>query len=302
MITIFTPTYNREKYVENIYKSLICQEDKGFIWLIIDDGSTDNTKNMIEKMQQKKEIKIEYYYQKNQGKHMAYNNAVTKCHTEYMICLDSDDILSSDAIKTLNENVKNISADIWALVGPRVHENGVLESNWNIKSNQKIKLQDIYQKCKYIGETYLLLNMKIVKNFLFPKFDDEKLVPENVIYDKMDDKYFVMTMDKKIYISDYQIDGYTQNEFRTFYNSIKGTCYSNLIKASSCSAKYSYKINAYARYLAIKKIFKVEERLFDEITVGISIKIGSTPFVIIQLVRNLIKKKKILKLKQEGKI
>lgn len=89
--TIFTPTYNREKLLKKLYESLKKQTYKDFEWIIVDDGSTDNTKEVVDKFLNEKILDIKYFYKANGGKQRAYNFGVEKAKGELFICLDSDD-------------------------------------------------------------------------------------------------------------------------------------------------------------------------------------------------------------------
>ena len=86
--------------------SLAAQTDKNFEWLVIDDGSTDDTKDYINSVREKSDFKISYYYQKNGGKYRAFNGAVKECKLDYMLLLDSDDMLTEGAIEILNKKCK----------------------------------------------------------------------------------------------------------------------------------------------------------------------------------------------------
>ena len=98
-ITIFTPTYNRAYLLPQLYNSLIEQTNKDFIWLVIDDGSNDNTKELIKNWQQKNKISIQYIYQENQGMHGAHNTAYKNIDTELNTCIDSDDYMPMMQLK-----------------------------------------------------------------------------------------------------------------------------------------------------------------------------------------------------------
>ena len=102
IITVFTPAYNRAYTIHKTYESLKRQTNKNFKWLIIDDGSTDNTKELIEKwLQEKNDFEIIYIYQENQGMHGAHNTAYENIDTELNVCIDSDDYMPDDAIEKI---------------------------------------------------------------------------------------------------------------------------------------------------------------------------------------------------------
>ena len=88
MLTVFTPTYNRAYILGELYESLLRQTDKRFMWLIVDDGSGDNTKELINGWKNDNKIAISYFYQKNGGKSLAHNLGVEKCSTELFTCVD----------------------------------------------------------------------------------------------------------------------------------------------------------------------------------------------------------------------
>ena len=127
-LTIFTPTYNRKNELRDVYKSLLEQTNKEFNWLIIDDGSTDNTEDLVNEWIKNNKINIAYYKKENGGKHTAYNYALDKCDTDYMfVALDSDNTMTKKAVEQinniLNEKYPNLSKGIYQKGGPGV--NGV---------------------------------------------------------------------------------------------------------------------------------------------------------------------------------
>ena len=100
-LTIFTPTYNRAHTLVRTYNSLCQQTCKDFEWLIIDDGSTDNTRVVVEKWICNSDFKIRYIYQENQGMHGAHNTAYRNITTELNTCIDSDDYMPIDAVENI---------------------------------------------------------------------------------------------------------------------------------------------------------------------------------------------------------
>ncbi len=101
VLTIFTPTYNRGYIINNLYDSLCCQTCKDFVWLIVDDDSIDNTKELVERWIEENKIKIIYYKQKHGGKHRAMNFAVENSKSEFFFTVDSDDKLTNDAVEKI---------------------------------------------------------------------------------------------------------------------------------------------------------------------------------------------------------
>ena len=104
ILTIFTPAYNRAHTLPRTYESLRRQDCKDFVWLIIDDGSTDNTAELVKKwMQEDNGFEIRYVYKENGGMHTAHNKAYENIDTELNVCIDSDDELADGAVKCILE-------------------------------------------------------------------------------------------------------------------------------------------------------------------------------------------------------
>ena len=103
-ITVFTPSYNRAELLPRLYQSLKNQTSKNFLWLVIDDGSTDNTKAVVRNwIDSEKDFEIQYIYKENGGLHTAYNEAIAHLETELAVCIDSDDYMPNDAIAIITE-------------------------------------------------------------------------------------------------------------------------------------------------------------------------------------------------------
>lgn len=215
-ITIFTPTYNRKKTLERLYKSLTKQTFKDFEWLIVDDGSTDDTKEYIQSLiNSLTDFKIRYYYQQNSGKHVAYNLGLRLAKGMYFFCVDSDDWLPIDSIESINKilvNKKDINTI--GVIGLKSLKNGKLLSPTfpqNIIRCNTYYLSEIL-KCR--GEWSLVFETKKAIHFPFPIINGEKFMGELVIYDEIS-KFFNQYLDNHIYtICEYQENGLSNNIHR----------------------------------------------------------------------------------------
>ena len=118
-LTVFTPTYNRADLLQRCFESMKRQTNKNFIWLIIDDGSTDNTREAVELWQRELlDFTLRYIYKENGGLHTAYNEAIANIDTELCVCIDSDDFMPDDAVeKILSFWEKNGSPEVAGIVG-----------------------------------------------------------------------------------------------------------------------------------------------------------------------------------------
>lgn len=101
-LTVFTPTYNRADLLVRGYEALKRQTSKDFLWMIVDDGSTDNTQSVVEHwMKETTEFEIRYIKKENGGLHTGYNTAIEHCDTELMVCVDSDDYMPDGAVEKI---------------------------------------------------------------------------------------------------------------------------------------------------------------------------------------------------------
>ena len=109
--TVFTPAYNRAYTLPRAYESLRAQTFRDFEWLIVDDGSKDNTRELVESWQAKNEFPIRYIYQQNQGKPAGSNRATQEAQGELLLTLDSDDAALPHALERLKYYWDTIPVD-----------------------------------------------------------------------------------------------------------------------------------------------------------------------------------------------
>ena len=255
LITIFTPTYNRGRTLPALYHSLCQQTDKGeFNWLIVDDGSEDNTRSLVEGWIKDNKISIRYYYQENSGKHVAFNRGVRKCDTELFFCVDSDDYLTDDAVRLISETWKNISSDIRiaGIVAYRGYSTDRIIGNKFDCSINPDTLSDIYKRGKK-GDTALVFRTQILRQYPFPVFKDEKFMRETIIYSRIDEKYKLYILSRIIYIGKYLEDGLSRNAYLYDEQSPNGAALFRLLKYNESDTfreRFGYGI-AYLYYMYI---------------------------------------------------
>ena len=107
ILTVFTPAYNRAYTLHKCYESLTRQTNKNFKWMIIDDGSTDNTANLVAKWKEESDFEIIYIYKQNRGMHTAHNTAYENIDTELNVCIDSDDYLTDEKFSVVSGLLKD---------------------------------------------------------------------------------------------------------------------------------------------------------------------------------------------------
>lgn len=211
-LTIFTPTYNREKLLHRLYNSLLQQSNKNFEWLIIDDGSTDLTHQLVQEWKKEKKINIRYIYKKNEGKYKAYNLAIKVSKSDLFFCVDSDDYLTSKSIENIlkfwNRNKTN---NISGIIGMKENTNGDLLGDKFTVKVISCSLFTLNNKYKCRGEYSLVYDLNILKKYQFPDIQNEKFTTESVLYDQVDKDYEMLLFNKILTVCEYQRGGYSSN-------------------------------------------------------------------------------------------
>lgn len=226
-LTIFTPTYNRAYILPKLFESLQSQTSKDFEWLIVDDGSSDNTKDLVEDFKSKANFKITYIYQENQGKHVAINTALRNINTSYFVIVDSDDYLKNNAISIIYEKLATIkdSKTIIGLASPiemTNNEGNTIFSNKNLKSEIISSQIEMAYKYNVIAEFSLILKTSVAKQYPYPIFPDEKFIVESVISNRMNNNFKLLHITSSIVIGEYRIDGLTAQIKKILANNPKG--------------------------------------------------------------------------------
>ncbi len=223
-LTVFTPTYNREELLPRLYHSLCMQTNMNFEWIVVDDGSTDNTEKLIKTWIDENVINIVYYKQSNSGKMAAHNKGVELTKTQLFFCVDSDDQLTERAVEMILEHWENVKSNdkITGIVAYKQYEDGKALTSIGNKIVEKFRLKDGYDLYGLNGDTALIFRTAILKNLSFPVYKGEKFVPESYLYDQVDQKGELSVMRKAVYLVEYQENGYSANIARNLYKNPKG--------------------------------------------------------------------------------
>lgn len=223
-ITVITPTYNRATNLRSLYRSLLSQTNNNFIWLIVDDGSTDDTNNVVSAYVAEKKIQIKYIKKENGGKHTALNLGIKTINTPLTFIVDSDDELTDDAIEVIRlyyEKYKE--TDLCGFSFLRKFPDGKINGNL-FNPDEKI---DTYINCRVNGndmnsdkaEVYFT---SCLKEFPFPEFEGERFLGEDVVWARMSRKYQMVHINRPIYISEYLETGLTRNRRKNNIKSPNG--------------------------------------------------------------------------------
>ena len=213
-ITVLTPAYNRGKLLEKLYESLCAQDCKDFEWLIVDDGSTVDTSERVEQVKQTADFPIFYHRKENGGKHTALNYAYQFIKTPLTFIVDSDDSLTRDAISYVNEIYKRYKneSDLCGFSFLRGKPDGGYLSTSGVPQDG---MKESYVECRINrgigGDMAEVWYTHCLKEYLFPEFQGEKFLGEDIVWVRMSEKYKMRFFNRVIYVSDYLEDGLTNN-------------------------------------------------------------------------------------------
>ena len=226
-LSILTATYNRAKFLENLYKSILKNIETSNLkveWIIINDGSTDNTEEVIDKLILENKIKIKHLYQENSGKMVAINRGMEEVTGELIVDCDSDDFFAEDAFKVIEKNALKLleNEKMYALCFLKQDFSGNISGKRFSINYMESTMFDLYFKQDIEGEKILVFNTKIRKKFKHELEENEKFITEARMYHKMDENYNILCINEVIEIGDYIFDGYTMNIFQTFKKSPNG--------------------------------------------------------------------------------
>ncbi|MCO6164224.1 glycosyltransferase family 2 protein [Flavobacterium sp. NRK F7] len=231
-ITVFTPSYNRAYCLSQVYESLLRQTCKDFIWLIIDDGSSDGTKELVASWINENKITIQYVFQLNQGMHGAYNTAYETIQTELNVCIDSDDYLTDNCIEKIILFWEKYGSNKYAgIVGLDATKDGKVLGKEMPKNRKSATLEDLYYKYKINGDKKLVYRTEIVKKYpKYPIFEGESFVPLGSLYLQIDKDYELLCLNEVLCIVEYLEDGSSLNIFKQYVRHPKGFRYARLIE------------------------------------------------------------------------
>jgi len=224
-LTVFTPTYNRAYCLHKGYEALCRQTCKDFEWIIIDDGSTDNTKELVDTWLQRDNcFSIRYVYKENGGMYTGYNAAIALAETELTVCIDSDDYMPDDAVeKVITYWAEHRDEGYAGIVGLDCLESGEILGD-PFPQQKSINLIDLY-----VGR-YKLNNRDrkiFVRTDLYQSvapmkvFPGEKDFNPHIMHLQISEKYDFLVMNEKLCVVEYQPDGMTNTIFKQYLRSPK---------------------------------------------------------------------------------
>ena len=223
-LTVFTPTYNRVHTLPRTYASLSRQDCKDFVWLIIDDGSTDDTRALVKAWQtQEHSFEIRYLYKENGGMHTAHNAAYEVIDTELNVCIDSDDCLAPGAVRKILAKWDSVQKDKYAgIIGLDADLQGNLIGTGFPAGMIETTLSGYYA-AGGSGDKKLVYRTDVMRQYPpYPVFEGEKYVALAYKYRLIDQDYKLAVLNEVLCNVEYQQDGSSNTMWRQYLNNPKG--------------------------------------------------------------------------------
>ena len=234
-LTVFTPAYNRAYTLPRTYESMKQQKNTDFIWLIVDDGSSDNTAELVRQWQSENNgFEIQYIYKENGGMHTAHNTAYAMIDTELNTCVDSDDALAPDAVQIIFDAWQRVKGMGYAgLLALDSEFGGKLIGKGFSEGLTETTLGGYYRNGG-AGDKKLILRTDVVRQYPpYPTFEGERFVPLGSLYHMIDKDYLLRVVDAVVCLVEYMPDSSTNNMTRQYYRNPNGFRYGRLVELKS---------------------------------------------------------------------
>ena len=232
-LTVFTPAYNRAYTIHKCYESLRRQTLKDFVWLVVDDGSTDNTAELIKQWQTVPDngFEIKYVYKENGGMHTAHNVAYANIRTELNTCIDSDDMLADGAVEKILNKWAEVKDEGYAgIVGLDADFEGKIIGK-DFPADMMETTLSGYYAAGGAGDKKLVYRTDIINAYPeYPVFEGEKYVSLAYKYLLIDQDYKLCILNDVLCNVEYQADGSSNNMFRQYLKNPKGFAFWRVVK------------------------------------------------------------------------
>ena len=213
LISFLTPTFNRAYILGQLYDSLCKQLKKDFEWIVVDDGSTDNTEQLVQAWKREAKFPIHYIKKENGGKHRALNRGIEFVNSPYTCIIDSDDYLTENAVELIEKWIRDI-AEISACAGVsgvRKTPKGKIIGEYPARKLY-VDAKNIERRKMHLeGDKAEVYRTDILRKYPFPEFKGEKFLSECAVWDKISlEGYWLRWYPDALFICEYREDGLTK--------------------------------------------------------------------------------------------
>ena len=263
-VCIFTPTYNRAELLRRLFESLCSQTCTDFEWLIVDDGSTDDTERVVSGFKEKASFPIRYVRQENGGKQRATNNALKICDCPIFFGVDSDDWLVPDAIGVVALAWAEIEANhsLAGLIALHGYSEDEPVGSWMPDNVDKANVWDLYNELGFKGDAPHIYKTEVMKQYPYPVVEGEHFISECISANEIAKTYSMKLVNRVLVLGGYQEGGLTAQSHRLILENPKGYC---LVKKQSIEMSKHFMQKCYhtCLYLAAARVAKEDNAIKD---------------------------------------
>jgi glycosyltransferase involved in cell wall biosynthesis len=260
LFTVFTPTYNRVELLRRAYQSLCRQTLRDFEWLIVDDGSTDRTEEAVREWWEEADFPVRYMHQSNQGKHVAFNTAVSRAQGQFFAVLDSDDYYKPDALENMKrcwDSIPSEDRENYAgVVGLFAYPDGKIVGDRFPESPLDCSALEMYLRHDVRGDNVGFNRADVMRDHPFPERDVNTssktvYVTEALVWFRIARSYDLRFTNTVFAHKDYQDDGITANTGPYRANAARSTrtYYQELLEEGRDMMSTKVLFKTYANYI-----------------------------------------------------
>jgi glycosyltransferase involved in cell wall biosynthesis len=263
-LTVFTPTFNRAYILPRCYASMCRQSCQDFVWLVVDDGSADGTKELVAQWQREAHgFRLDYVYQENQGMHGAHNTAYARIKTELNTCIDSDDYMPDDAVEQILRfwNGSEKDESVAGFLGLDVTRDGEVIGSLLPEEIPQARYYDYYNRYGVRGDKKFVLRSDCARRFPYPLFPGERYLGLNLKYLKLDQDFTLLRLNRPLCVVEYLPDGSSRNMLRQYWRNPRGFLHyrKELLRLPFASAKFKLR---QAAHLPLEAAIWLLRRIF----------------------------------------
>lgn len=252
--TIFIPTYNRAELLPRAFRSIEKQNFNNIDVLLVDDGSTDNTREVVDQWRCRVDFPVRYFWQENRGKARAYNAALDKLNGKFTVLLDSDDLLAPNALQILKKHWEDIPPDHrskFAGVEGLCAEinNGKISGDRFPKDVMDSDYLETRMRFKVFGDKKNAIRSEVMRQYPYPTFENERDIRMSIIWNRMARKFRMRYINEVIQLIEYQADGLSSNVRHRQFNSPR-----------SYRLAFMEQLNEDFKYCSVRQLFGFTRR------------------------------------------
>ena len=282
-LTVFTPTYNRAYTLPQCYESMRRQTCKDFVWLVVDDGSTDNTRELVESwMREDNGFELRYVWQENQGMHGAHNLAYATIDTEINTCIDSDDFMPDDAVEKILrfwETCRD-DASVSGILALDVDKQGNVIGDPFPDGLDRVTGYEVYYKYGLKGDKKYILRSELTRLYPYPVFPGEKYVGLACKYLLLDKDYKLRLLNEPVCIVEYLPDGSSNNMIRQYFRNPRGFAYYRVLCMQLPYASFRFRLRSAVHYVSECLIARNRRWLHESPCKGITLLAAPAGFLL----------------------